>query len=117
MTLSGRTANHPGEQLAERLEALELSAPELRRRLQVRVKRLGQIVTGQRAILGDTALRLARVFSTSPLASKSDSPLRLILMRVPAAFPQAIEALTRLQVPSTRRPHWVGFCNPRCTAG
>ena len=65
MTLSGRTANHPGEQLAERLEALELSAPELRRRLQVRVKRLGQIVTGQRAISGDTALRLGHFFGAS----------------------------------------------------
>ena len=43
--------------------------------------------------------------------------LRLILMRVPAAFPEAINALTRLQVPSKRRPRWVGFCNPRCTAG
>lgn len=62
----GRTANHPGEHLAEQLEALELSAAELGRRLQVPGNRISQIVTGQRAISGDTALRLGHFFGTSP---------------------------------------------------
>ena len=62
----GRTAIHPGEHLAEQLEALELSAAELGRRLQVPGNRFSQIVTGQRAISGDTALRLGHFFGTSP---------------------------------------------------
>ena len=62
----GRTAIHPGEHLAEQLEALELSAAELGRRLQVPGNRISQIVTGQRAISGDTALRLGHFFGTSP---------------------------------------------------
>ena len=61
----GRTAIHPGEHLAEQLEALELSAAELGRRLQVPGNRISQIVTGQRAISGDTALRLGHFFGAS----------------------------------------------------
>ena len=62
----GRAANHPGEHLAEQLEALELSAAQLGRRLQVPGNRISQIVTGQRAISGDAALRLGHLFGTSP---------------------------------------------------
>ena len=62
----GRRAIHPGEHLAEQLEALELSAAELGRRLQVPGNRISQIVNGQRAISGDTALRLGHFFGTSP---------------------------------------------------
>jgi addiction module HigA family antidote len=61
-----RTAIHPGEHLAEQLEALDLSAAELGRRLQVPGNRISQIVSGQRAITGDTALRLGHFFGTSP---------------------------------------------------
>lgn len=62
----GRAAIHPGEHLAEQLEALDLSAAELGRRLQVPGNRISQIVTGHRAITGDTALRLGHFFGTSP---------------------------------------------------
>lgn len=61
-----RTAIHPGEHLAEQLEALAISAAELGRRLQVPGNRISQIVTGHRAITGDTALRLGHFFGTSP---------------------------------------------------
>lgn len=61
-----RTALHPGEHLAEQLEALDLSAAELGRRLQVPGNRISQIITGQRAISGDTALRLGHFFGTTP---------------------------------------------------
>ena len=57
---------HPGEHLAEQLEALNISAAELARRLQVPGNRISQIVAGQRAITGDTSLRLAHYFGTSP---------------------------------------------------
>ena len=62
----GRTAIHPGEHLAEQLEALAISAAELGRRLQVPGNRISQIVSGQRNITGDTALRLGHFFGTSP---------------------------------------------------
>jgi addiction module HigA family antidote len=62
----GRTARHPGEHLAEQLEALDISAAELGRRLQVPGNRISQIVTGHRAITGDTALRLGHFFGTGP---------------------------------------------------
>lgn len=61
-----RTAIHPGEHLAEQLEALDISAAELGRRLQVPGNRISQIVSGQRNITGDTALRLGHFFGTSP---------------------------------------------------
>lgn len=58
-------AIHPGEQLAEELAALEMSAAELARRLQVPTNRITEILNGQRSITGDTALRLAHFFGTS----------------------------------------------------
>jgi len=60
-----RHAIHPGEHLAEQLEALEMSAAELARKLRVPTNRITQILNGQRAITGDTALRLGHFFSTS----------------------------------------------------
>ena len=61
-----RIAIHPGEHLAEELEALNMSAAELARRLKVPTNRVTGILNGQRAITGDTALRLAHFFGTSP---------------------------------------------------
>jgi addiction module HigA family antidote len=61
-----RRAIHPGEQLAEELEALGMSAAELARRLKVPTNRVTEILNGQRGISGDTALRLAHFFGTSP---------------------------------------------------
>ncbi len=56
---------HPGETLREDLDALDMSAAELARRIEVPVNRITQILNGQRAITGDTALRLGRFFGTS----------------------------------------------------
>ena len=58
-------AIHPGEHLAEELDALDMSAAELARRLKVPTNRVTAILNGQRAISGDTALRLAHFFGTS----------------------------------------------------
>ncbi len=56
---------HPGETLREDLDALGMSAAELARRIEVPVNRITQILNGQRAVTGDTALRLGRLFGTS----------------------------------------------------
>jgi addiction module HigA family antidote len=61
----GLTAIHPGEHLAEELEELGMSAAELARNLDVPTNRITAILNGQRAITGDTALRLAHFFGTS----------------------------------------------------
>jgi len=59
------TAIHPGDHLAEELETLNLSAAELARQLKVPTNRITRILNGQRAITGDTALRLGHFFGTS----------------------------------------------------
>jgi addiction module HigA family antidote len=60
------TAIHPGEHLAAELEELDMSASELARRLKVPPNRVTAILKGQRAITGDTALRLGHFFGTNP---------------------------------------------------
>jgi antitoxin HigA-1 len=62
----GVEAIHPGEHLAEELEAIGISAAELARNLDVPTNRVTQILNGQRAVTGDTALRLAHYFGTTP---------------------------------------------------
>lgn len=61
-----RTPIHPGEILAEELAELGVSPTELARQIRVPANRISQIVNGKRAITGDTALRLAHWFGTSP---------------------------------------------------
>jgi addiction module HigA family antidote len=60
-----RTAIHPGEHLAEQLEELGMSAAELARQIRVPTNRVTQVLNGQRAVTGDTALRLGHFFGTS----------------------------------------------------
>jgi addiction module HigA family antidote len=62
----GRSAIHPGEHLAEQLEELDMSAAALARQLKVPTNRITEILNGQRAVTGDTALRLGHFFGTSP---------------------------------------------------
>ncbi len=59
------TVIHPGEHLAEELEALDMSAAELARKLGVPTNRVTQILNGTRSVTGDSALRLAHFFGTS----------------------------------------------------
>jgi addiction module HigA family antidote len=60
-----RAPIHPGEHLAEELKELHMSAAELSRQLKVPTNRITGILNGQRAITGDSALRLAHFFGTS----------------------------------------------------
>ena len=58
---------HPGEVLSEEfLKPLELSANALAARIGVPGNRVSMIVAGRRGITGDTALRLAAAFGTTP---------------------------------------------------
>src|SRR5207244_12609665 len=57
---------HPGKHLAEELKALGMSAAELARQMKVPTNRVTGILNGQRAVTGDTALRLGHFFGTSP---------------------------------------------------
>ncbi|HYW47612.1 MAG TPA: HigA family addiction module antitoxin [Bryobacteraceae bacterium] len=92
------TAIHPGEHLAEELKELAMSAAELARKLDVPTNRITGILNGQRAITGDTALRLAHFFGTSPefwLNLQSLYELRIARKKVG----RSIHALPRLKRP------------------
>ena len=60
-----RSPVHPGEILREDLEALDMSAAELARQIDVPATRITEILNGRRTITGDTALRLGHYFGTS----------------------------------------------------
>ncbi len=56
---------HPGEILGDELKEIGVSASELARQIKVPPNRVSQILSGKRAITGDTALRLGHWFGTS----------------------------------------------------
>ena len=89
-------AIHPGEHLAEELNALDMSAAELARKIDVPTNRVTQILNGTRSITGDTALRLAHFFGTSAqfwLNLQSLYELRLAEKRIG----KSLKALPRLK--------------------
>src|SRR2546429_9763015 len=65
MKAMARPAIHPGEILADELAELAVSPTELARQIRVPANRITQIVQGNRAVTGDTALRLGHWFGTS----------------------------------------------------
>ncbi|HLX82328.1 MAG TPA: HigA family addiction module antitoxin [Terriglobales bacterium] len=92
----GMMAIHPGEHLAEELKELKMSAAELARQMNVPTNRVTQILNETRAITGDTALRLAHFFGTSPefwLNLQSLYELRVAQKRVG----KSIQGLPRLE--------------------
>ena len=59
--------SHPGEVLEELyLRPLGLSSIALAKRIHVPRTRIERLVKGETALSADTAMRLARVFSTTP---------------------------------------------------
>ncbi len=66
-TIDNLAPIHPGEVLSEEfLKPMGLSANALAKQLGVPGNRISMIVAGKRAITGDTALRLADAFGTTP---------------------------------------------------
>ncbi len=64
---TNRPPTHPGEMLLEEfLKPLDLSQSELAKLIDVPFQRVNQIVNRKRAITPDTALRLSKLFGTSP---------------------------------------------------
>jgi addiction module HigA family antidote len=57
---------HPGRFLADELAELGMSPAKLAHELHVPANRIYQILSGQRALTADTALRLGQWFGTSP---------------------------------------------------
>ncbi|HTP33915.1 MAG TPA: HigA family addiction module antitoxin [Candidatus Acidoferrales bacterium] len=57
---------HPGEILKETLGDLGMSMNRLAQEIHVPANRISAIVAGERSITGETALRLARYFGTTP---------------------------------------------------
>jgi antitoxin HigA-1 len=57
---------HPGEILRGEMDELGLSANALAKTLKVPANRITAILNEQRSITGDTALRLAKYFGTTP---------------------------------------------------
>jgi len=64
MTMA-RAPTHPGEHLADALNEIGMSAAELARQLHVPTNRITSILSGERAVTADTALRLGHWFGMS----------------------------------------------------
>ena len=60
-----RTPIHPGEVLADELEAIGLTAKRLADAIEVPPNRLYQLLAGKRNMTADTALRLGQYFDMS----------------------------------------------------
>ena len=62
-----RSPTLPGEMLLEEfLRPAGLTQVEAARRMKIPLNRLNEVIRGRRGISADTALRLARLFKTSP---------------------------------------------------
>lgn len=58
---------HPGEMLLEEfLKPLEMTQVELAKRIRVSYLRVNEIINGRRSVTLDTALRLSKLFGTTP---------------------------------------------------
>jgi len=67
MLPKNRPPTHPGEMLLEEfLKPLGMTQSELAKRIFVSFPRINEIINGHRGITPDTALRLSRLFGTTP---------------------------------------------------
>ena len=67
MLPKNRAPTHPGEMLLEEfLKPLNMTQTELAGRIHVSYPRINEIINGRRGVTPDTALRLSRLFGTTP---------------------------------------------------
>lgn len=67
MLPKNRPPTHPGEMLIEEfLKPLGMTQTELAERIHVSFPRINELVNGKRGVTPDTALRLSRLFGTTP---------------------------------------------------
>ena len=85
-----RAPTHPGEMLLEEfLKPMKLTQLEAAERMGMSQNRLNEIVRGKRGVTADTALRLAKLFKTTPefwmnLQTAYDLYEARLAMRAPA---------------------------------
>ncbi len=99
---------HPGEHLADELQALGMSANELAKDLGVPTNRLTQIIKGKRGISGDTALRLGRWFGTGPdiwMNLQKNYELRIAANEIGDALKRIPQRHGRARAGIESRPH------------
>jgi addiction module HigA family antidote len=58
-------AIHPGEHIADELEARDMTAADLARAMGVDAGRVSRLINGRTSVTADTAIRLAAAFGTS----------------------------------------------------
>ncbi len=88
---------HPGEILKEALDDLGISMNQLARQIHVPANRISAIVSGTRSVTGETALRLARYFGTTPehwMNMQARFDLEIARDRHEAAFKRVIRPRT-----------------------
>lgn len=67
MLPKNRPPTHPGEMLLEEfLRPMGMTQSELADRIRVSYPRVNEIVNGKRGVTPDTALRLSKLFGTTP---------------------------------------------------
>ncbi len=90
---------HPGEVLLEEfLKPMKISQNQLALAIRVPARRINEIVQGKRRITPDTALRLARYFSTSPqfwLGLQMDYDLDVAMDEVGEIIERDVQVLAR----------------------
>jgi antitoxin HigA-1 len=102
-----RTPIHPGEILADELDAIGLSAAGLARLVDVPANRISQIVAGRRNVTADTALRLGRCFGTSAdfwMNLQKTYELDLARAEIGPALERIPQRTASEPVPDTRHP-------------
>ena len=57
---------HPGEVLKDELDEFGVTPTSFARQIEVPPNRISQIISGKRAVTGDTALRLGHWFGVEP---------------------------------------------------
>ncbi len=66
MIPKNRPPTHPGVLIQDTIEEMRITQVELAKRLGIPLQRLNTIVKGKRGVTADTALRLSKVFGTTP---------------------------------------------------